>query len=436
VRHTFVFILLLTLALSLFGCASLREAGFYRSTVRVDEIDPGDDAIAGETIPDQTPDTKAVGLDPAPQPVPAPDEPEANDVTAQTAGQEESDPAADPEKQRRGEPFVAPIPFRSPSLGWGGSLAGGYIFRLDPKDEKSPPSTIGGGAFGTENESYGGVVSMRGHAFEDRWRFLLMAFVARIEYEFFGIGSDAGEHGQSIDLRSDTYTVKFDLLRQLPTANLGRFGRRLYLGPVFESRISKTDPTSSGGLPAGIQSVDLDEDQFAMGAKVLRDTRDNNFFPLAGSLAEVSIHAFDEALGGDNDYRLIDVSLRSYQSIRPETVVAARIFGKFGEGDVPFTALPQHDLRGYERGRYRDKVHVAGELEIRQEIWGRIGGAAFAGLGQIAPRIDDLDSDTILWSAGFGLRFQLTEENRMNYRSDIAWGRNGFEFYFSISEAF
>jgi hypothetical protein len=41
-----------------------------------------------------------------------------------------------------------------------------------------------------------------------------------------------------------------------------------------------------------------------------------------------------------------------------------------------------------------------------------------------------------LWSAGFGLRFRLTEQNRMNYRADAAWGRDGFEFYFSLTEAF
>ena len=103
---------------------------------------------------------------------------------------------------------------------------------------------------------------------------------------------------------------------------------------------------------------------------------------------------------------------------------------------MPFNVLPMHDSRGYEPGRYRDKVHVAGEVELRQEIWGRIGGAAFAGLGQVASSVDELDGDRLLWSAGFGLRFRLTEENPLNYRTDAAWGRDGFEFYFSISEAF
>ncbi len=81
-------------------------------------------------------------------------------------------------------------------------------------------------------------------------------------------------------------------------------------------------------------------------------------------------------------------------------------------------------------------MHVAAELEVRQHLIWRLGGAVFAGLGQVAPALDDFDDNRLLWSAGLGLRFRLTEQNRMNYRTDIAWGRNGFEFYFSITEAF
>jgi hypothetical protein len=81
-------------------------------------------------------------------------------------------------------------------------------------------------------------------------------------------------------------------------------------------------------------------------------------------------------------------------------------------------------------------MHVAGELEARQQLIGRLGGAVFAGLGQVASALDDFDGDRLLWSAGLGLRFRLTEQNRMNYRTDVAWGRDGFEFYFSITEAF
>ena len=79
---------------------------------------------------------------------------------------------------------------------------------------------------------------------------------------------------------------------------------------------------------------------------------------------------------------------------------------------------------------------MAGEVETRVPLPGRFGAVAFAGLGQVAPGVDELDSDNLLWSAGFGLRFQLTRESQLKYRSDVAWGRDGFEFYFSLGEEF
>ena len=103
---------------------------------------------------------------------------------------------------------------------------------------------------------------------------------------------------------------------------------------------------------------------------------------------------------------------------------------------APYTPRSDPYVRGYERGRYRDDMHVAGEFEVRQQLFWRFAGTAFTGLGQIAPDFSDFDDDNLLWSAGFGLRFRLTEENRMNYRADAAWGRDGFEFYFSLTEAF
>ena len=65
-----------------------------------------------------------------------------------------------------------------------------------------------------------------------------------------------------------------------------------------------------------------------------------------------------------------------------------------------------------------------------------MGGVVYPGLDQVGPEIDDLETDNLLWSAGFGLRFQLTKENPLNYRTDVGWGRDGFEFYFSPGEEF
>jgi len=350
----------------------------------------------------------------------------------------DSDPVADlnADPSQPGEPFVAPIPFRSPSLGWGGALAGGYIFRIDPDDRDSPPSTASLAGFATENESYGGFVSFKGHLAEDRWRIVIAGGFARVNYDFFGIGSDAGEQGFSVEIDADAYGGQFEVIRKLPTESLGTLGKNLYLGPSVRFTITDNDVELGIQLPPGFENPDFDETNVALGLHLQRDTRDDKFYPETGSLTDFSVDFYDRALGGDFDFRIFDFAFNRYHSLWTDGVLAWRAIGRFAEGDVPFTNLSQHDLRGYERGRYRDKVHVAGEIEIRQHLFWRVGAVAFAGLGQIAPTIGDLDGDQLLWSAGLGVRFRLTDENRMNYRTDFGWGRNGFEFYFSLTEEF
>ncbi len=258
--------------------------------------------------------------------------------------------------------------------------------------------------------------------------------VARVNYDFFGVGSGAGDRGDKIEIEADIVTGRLEVLRRLPHA-IQVLGVPLYLGPSFGG--SRTENSLGGGsLPPGVSASELDETRIHYGIRVQRDSRDDSFYPRSGSLSDVGFVFLEEDLGSDFSYRVWDVSYRRYDELWDEGVLASRVFGRFTDGEVPFTDLSQHDLRGYERGRYRDRMHLAGELELRQHLFWRFGGAVFTGLGQVAPAIDDFDGNNLLWSAGFGLRFRLTEQNRMNYRTDVAWGRDGFEFYFSITEAF
>ena len=374
------------------------DFGLFRSTIEMDALERGESGL-------QDPPSDVLGDD-------------------ETGGPED----------RRGEPFVAPIPFRSPTLGWGGALVGGYIFRIDPEDRGSPPSSVALAGYGSENESFGGVLTGLFHISEDLWRVSSVFNASRINYDFYGIGSEAADRGDKIEIQADTLMGSLEVLRRLPE-QVKILGVPIFLGPSVE--VSRTENSvSKGVLPPGVSSSELDETRIGFGIHLQRDSRDESFFPMAGSLSDLDFKFFDSEIGSDFSYRVWDVSYRRYDELWKDGVLAFRVFGRFTEGNTPFSDLSQHDLRGYEPGRYQDAIHLAGEIELRQHLYKRLAGTVFAGLGQVAPAIDDLSDDRLLWSAGFGLRFRLTEQNRMNYRADAAWGRDGFEFYFSLTEAF
>jgi hypothetical protein len=61
----------------------------------------------------------------------------------------------------------------------------------------------------------------------------------------------------------------------------------------------------------------------------------------------------------------------------------------------------------------------------------------FAGVGQVAPSFGDMNSDSLLPSGGFGIRWMAAPKNKVNVRADVAWGKyEDALFYLSVGEAF
>ena len=118
------------------------------------------------------------------------------------------------------------------------------------------------------------------------------------------------------------------------------------------------------------------------------------------------------------------------------------------EGDpIPFTRLLRnrvpYQIRSYSSARFHATGMTGATLEYRWPAWiqnrpegSGIDAYVFGDLGQPFDHTHEIAMANLLWSAGFGLRFRLTEKNRMNYRADIAWGRDGYEWYVSLTEAF
>ncbi len=165
--------------------------------------------------------------------------------------------------ERSGEPFVAPIPFRSPTLGWGGALAGGYIFHIDPEDRGSPPSTVALAGFGSENQSFGVVLTGLFHISEDLWRVTAVFNANRINYDFYGIGSEAADRGDKIEIQAETLLGSLEVLRRLPD-QVKVFDVPIFLGPSVE--VSRTENSVSKGLvPPGVSGSELDETRIGFG---------------------------------------------------------------------------------------------------------------------------------------------------------------------------
>lgn len=326
---------------------------------------------------------------------------------------------------------VAPVPGRSPQVGWNLAVAAGYF--LTPKDEgsKVPPSLIGAYGFIAENGSnvYGGGVKL--NLLDDKLRLVAGAGYADVRYRLYGIGRAQGDTGFGVDILQEgpAYFAK------LQWRMFGNFYAGLaYLGGRIDTRLRlglpdpppPFDPTLS--LDVGAVSIPLEI-----------DSRDHEYFPRSGWLWKADARFYRESLGSDFNTEVFKLSANHYLSVRERDVLATRFVIRATGKDAPFfiqsTFGGSTDLRGYPGGRYRDRMMYAVQTEYRWQVNDKWVLTGFAGFGDVAGSLSEFDSD-FLPAAGVGARRVISQKHRVSLSVDVAAGEDGTEYYFGIGEAF
>lgn len=329
-------------------------------------------------------------------------------------------------------PLIAPIPFRNSQIGWGGVLMLGLIHRFDP-DTTLKPSTGAVGFMASENGSWGVMAIEVARFKQDAWRARAMANYLNLHYDFYGIGIDAGESGRSVPLDQTFFMTAGVLLRRI-VGNVYGGASIIFL----ETTIDLPDSLAPGLPPVPDQSK---AQLLAPGLQGEYDTRDNDYWPAHGSLAELKARFFSTTSGESGSFQRYQVAWSWYNGLKgPDLVLATNINACAAPGDAPFYGLcmlgsGRYNMRGYTQGRYRDHFGNVVQAELRGHK-GRGGAVVFGGFGQVAPSLADVFDTKLLPAGGLGLRYQLTQKYPMHMRLDYAWGLDGGLLYFSVGEAF
>ena len=334
---------------------------------------------------------------------------------------------------KEGEFVAAPIPFFSPALGFGLALGAAYIYNPSFAGTNAPPWVTGVGGFYSDNGSWGAGVAHKMNWNEDRWRLLGALAYADLQYDYFGVGTGAGEAGQSVPLRQAGGGGVIEVLRGA--------GNHWFVGPRYLlGHIQTSVETSDLNIPPTLARLPLklDTQLAAVGLHLQRDTRDGTFYPTRGALFDVEANFYDPTFGSDFTFQAYTIAYNHYFPLATNHVLALRGYGRATGGNAPFFALASFgsgsDLRGYTPGRYRDRMMFTGQAEYRWRFTERFGVVAFAGFGGVAPELGQFD--TLLPSVGVGLRYVLAKKNNVGLRFDAAWGRGDHAFYAGIGEAF
>jgi outer membrane protein assembly factor BamA len=328
--------------------------------------------------------------------------------------------------------LVVPIPVSNPTIGSGGALAGAMFFRTD---DKSKPSLIGLGGMYTSSGSWG-AGAMADIAFdEDRYHAKTSAGYASVTYDFFGIGTTAGNGGRHVSLTQSGALVQLGFeTRVAPDFYLGAQTRVMDISTKFNLPDLAGQLLGNGGPLSKIENRIT-----TIGLTTNYDSRDKAYNPGAGQLIQTEVDFGLHDFVTRDGFIRTTASYSRYDRLDDNLVLASHASLCMAGGQVPIFDLcmfgANNDLRGYAVGHFQDDAMFAAQAELRWHAFWRIGFVAFGGVGSVAHSVDKFED--MLASGGVGIRFLASKEYGVNIGLDGAVTADGEKaFYIQLGEAF
>jgi outer membrane protein assembly factor BamA len=256
-----------------------------------------------------------------------------------------------------------------------------------------------------------------------------VGYINNSEY-YFGLGDTPKASKEFL-----TYT-----LRLMETRTVFRLKNSYYAGFSFNYSNAQGIGIKNKVISNDILGAQASE-VIGLGPALVFDYRNHPYSPTKGWYFEYLSNYYSKNLGSDFSFSEHQFDIRKYYSVFKKGSVGFQYIGQFTTGQVPLVELPRLGgtdiLRGFLKGRYRDKQYWASQFEVKYPIHPLVRAAAFGAVGQMAPSFNLFDERPLKSSAGLGLRFLLNKKKEIYSRVDYAYtsDRSGL-LYLSFFDAF
>ncbi len=328
--------------------------------------------------------------------------------------------------------IVLPVAFKLPETGFGGGIVGTTTFSFAKDSIRNKPSQISFGATYTQKKKILFFIPFSIFYDNNRYYFNGDNGWYKYNYNYYGIGEER--------VPEETFDVTFPRIRLLAAKIIAP---QTYLGLRYHYESFRVTDTREGGeLATGRIAGSNFSRTSSLGPSILRDSRDQVFYPRRGMFGELYILPTSKIFGADRNFTRVYLDVANYFSLSKKVVLATNytastIFGN----KVPFSQLSflggPKKMRGIYEGFFRDKNALLGQAELRWEVWKFIGLMGFGSLGFLGNENDGIRFNKPKYTYGAGLRITAQKKNHLNIRVDYGFSPyDKGNLYLTIGEAF
>jgi len=324
--------------------------------------------------------------------------------------------------------YALPVPIVDPTVGNGLAIGSLATFRVDPTDQISPRASLAMGAGYTDSGSWLAGAKLKLALDRDLYRIEALGGYGSLNVKYYGLSESGPLQDNPVALN-----LKGSFLGASVTR---RVAPHWYVGPVYRL-LNSTSGFGATALPPGVTSPEVQATLSGLGLTTEYDSRDSQFGPRDGVYATAQLIEFAKGLGSDFSYLGFDGNGSDYMALSPSLVLASNLRLASTGNEAPFFALPFLSLRGFPGGKYLGQDVWQAQSELRWRVYGPVGLVGFFGGGQAAQSVSDFGSSRLLYAGGAGIRYEVSEAERITVGFDYAHGSDGGSaVYFRIGEAF
>lgn len=309
----------------------------------------------------------------------------------------------------------------------GMGLIGSGLFRLHGCEKDNDPSNISLYINTTSSGAY--ALGIRSSIYFPKKRYWIDSDISFSDTpsQYWGVGYNAGRNSDYTDYNIQDMQVKVNLFKKIDnhTAIGLMTNARDIRGKYFD------DMSVLNGEKRKITVI-------GAGMTLIYDSRDNITEPHKGIYTKIGDVFYPNFSSNTSGFNKTEMTFRYYKQLNKRTTVAFDLGGQFNRGDVPWNLMAQagdaSQIRGYYTGQYRDKNCIESQIELRQHIYKRSGMVAWAGAGNVFPKLSDFKKKETLSTVALGYRFRVKDQT--NLRIDYGIGKSQSAFYININEAF